>query len=108
MVNDGGEREDSGVSLTLEAELLGHSVSFSLVQINHSYFGAGFTQSVSKGPADALAAACHVGHLTVQAHPVEDALPVHPVENYVVHYFILIRRETHTARDREALSRNSH
>lgn len=83
------------VSLTFEEELLGNSVSFVLVHINHSHFGAGFTQCVSEGTADALAAARHVGHLPVQTHAVEDGLPLHPAENHIVHYFILIEKKTH-------------
>lgn len=80
---------DSGVSLTLKEELSGHSFSFVLVQINHGHFGAGFTQSVCKGPANALAAARHVGHLPVQAQPLEDGQPLHPTEHHVVRYFSL-------------------
>lgn len=69
-----------------------------MVQINHSHFGAGFTQSVCEGPANALAAARHVGHLPVQTQPVEDGLPLHPTENHVIRYFILIQKETHRIR----------
>lgn len=77
--------------LTFKKELLSHCLSFVLVQVYHGNLCTGLTQGVGKCSADALPSTCHIGHLSIKTHPIEDGTPLDPTEYFVIRYFTLIQ-----------------
>lgn len=76
--------------LTFEEELLNHCLSFGLVYVHHSHLGTSLTQGMSKPPANALPATCHIGHLPIQTHPIQDEMPLDTSKDFVVRNVILM------------------
>ncbi|TNN59602.1 hypothetical protein EYF80_030174 [Liparis tanakae] len=57
--------------------------------VHHGHLGARLPQGVGESATYALPSARHVGHLSVEAHSIEDGAPLDSAENLVVRYFTL-------------------
>jgi len=75
--------------LTFEEELSSHRLGFVSVQVNHGHLGACLPQGVGESATYALPSTRHVGHLSVEAHSIEDGAPLDPAENLGIRYFTL-------------------
>lgn len=78
--------------LTFEEELFSHRLGFILVQVYHGHLRASLPQGMGESAAYALPSTRHVGHLSIETHPIEDRLPLDPAENFVVCYFTLYEK----------------
>lgn len=76
--------------VTFKEELLNDCLSFCSIQVYHSHLCTSFTQSVSECSAYALSSACHIGHLTVKTHSIQDETPCDPTENLIICNFTLM------------------
>lgn len=79
--------------LTFKKEFFSHCFGSVLVQVHHSNLCTSLTQGVSKCPAYALPSTRHIGHLSIEAHPVEDGAPLDPAENFIISYFTLMQTQ---------------